>query len=175
MKNHLPLLCIIFLLFLTGTARALDFDPDSYGSISDYLNSIYGPDPNTGLTAFPVLNVPMGGRSEGMAGAFCAVSDDISFIEFNPAGSSVLSRSELAVFHNNWIADTKIEGIAWASCYKDLGFAASGKWLYTPFIEYNIYGERVSKGYYSEGTAALNVSYNFLQGYYFSGLPWAST
>jgi hypothetical protein len=33
-----------------------------------------------------------------------------------------------------------------------------------------MYGERVSKGYYSEAVASLNISYNFLAGYYFSGL-----
>ena len=170
MKRYLLLFCIIIFLFLSGTGAALDFNPGGYGSITDYLNSIYGPDANAGLTAFPVLKVPMGGRSEGMAGAFSAVCDDISFIEYNPAGSSMLSRSELALFHNNWIVDTKVEGLGYASRYKDLGFGAGAKWLYTPFTEYNIYGERVSKGYYSEGVATLNVSYNFFRKYYFSGL-----
>jgi hypothetical protein len=170
MKIRLPLIYIIISLFLAANAAAMDFDNDTYGSIADYLNSIYGPDPNAGLTAFPILNIPMGGRSEGMAGAFTAVSDDISFIEYNPAGSSMLSRSEFALFHNNWIADTKIEGAAYASRYKNLGFAAGAKWLYTPFTEYNMYGERVSKGYYSEGVATLNVSYNFFKSYNFSGL-----
>jgi len=169
MKRYLLLFCTTIFLFLTGTVTALDFSSGGYGSISDYLNSIYGPDNNAGLTAFPVLNVPMGGRSEGMAGAFAAVADDVSFIEFNPAGSSMLSRSELAFFHNNWIADTKVEGVVYASRFNDLGFGAGAKWLYTPFSEYNIYGDRVSKGYYSEGVATLNVSYNFLRGYYFSG------
>ena len=169
MSKRLLIISIIFFLFLTGTGAALDFSPGVYGSVSDYLNSIYGPDPNAGLTAFPVLNVPMGGRAEGMAGAFTAVADDVSFIDYNPAGSSMLSNSELAFFHNNWIADTKVEGAVYASRYKDLGFAAGGKWLYTPFTEYNMYGERVSKGYYSEGVTTLNVSYNFLRGYYFSG------
>ncbi|MDR0319917.1 MAG: UPF0164 family protein [Treponema sp.] len=143
---------------------------DDYGSISDYLNGIYGIDDNTGLTAFPVLNIPMGGRSEGMAGAFAAISDDISFIEFNPAGSSMLQKAELAFFHNNWIADTKIEGIAYANRFGNLGVAAGAKWLYTPFTEYNLYGERVSGGYYSEGVAILNASYNLFSSYYFSGL-----
>jgi len=162
--------CIIILLFLPIAAIALDFNNDSYGSIADYLNSIYGADSNAGLTAFPVLKIPMGGRSEGMAGAFTAVSDDISFIEFNPAGSSMLSRSEIAVFHNNWIADTKMEGAVFASRYKDLGFAAAGKWLYSPFTEYNMYGDRVSKGYYSEGVGVLNISYNLFRNYYFPGI-----
>jgi len=143
---------------------------DDYGSIADYLDEIYGVDDNAGLTAFPVLNIPMGGRSEGMAGAFSAVADDVSFIEFNPAGSSMLSRSELAFFHNNWIADSKIEGAAYATRFGNFGLAAGAKWLYLPFTEYNIYGERVSNGYYSEGAAILNASYNFFSGYYFSGI-----
>jgi len=143
---------------------------DSYASISDYLNSIFGADYNAGLTAFPVLNTPMGGRSEGMATAFSAICDDISFIEFNPAGSSMLEKSELAFFHNNWVADTKMEGVAYTTRFGDLGIAAGLKWLYTPFTQYSGGGERVSGGYYSEGVVTLNASYNFLSGFYFSGL-----
>jgi tetratricopeptide (TPR) repeat protein len=82
----------------------------------------------------------------------------------------MLDRTELAFFHNNWIADTKIEGAVFASRFKDFGYAAGGKWLYTPFTEYNMYGDRVSKGYYSEAVAVLNGSYNFFSGYYFSGV-----
>jgi hypothetical protein len=157
---------IFLVVFSMVPAAALDFDPSGYGSISD----IYGIDDNAGLTAFPVLNVPMGGRSEGMATAFTAVADDLSFIEWNPAGSSMLEYTELGFFHNNWIADTRVEGIVFASRFGDLGYAAGAKWLYTPFSEYNMFGERVSKGYYSEAVATLNVSYNFFSGYYFSGL-----
>jgi tetratricopeptide (TPR) repeat protein len=145
-------------------------DSDGFGSLYDGLENVFGIDGNAGLTTFPILNVPMGGRSEGMAGSFSAVADDASFLEWNPAGSSMLPQTELAFFHNNWIGDTKVEGLIFTSRYKDLGFAAGGKWLYTPFSEYNIYGERVSKGYYSEAVAVLNASYNFFSGYYFSGL-----
>jgi len=145
---------------------------DNYGSFADYLNNIYGIDDNAGLTAFPILNIPMGGRSEGMASAFTAVSDDVSFIEYNPAGSSMLAKSEIAFFHNNWIADSKMEGVAYAARFGDLGVAAGAKWLYTPFTEYNLYAERVSNGYFSEGAAILNASYNFLSGYYFGGLSF---
>jgi hypothetical protein len=135
-----------FFMLCAYGAAAIDFDADDYGSATDYLKGIYGVDDNAGLTAFPVLNIPLGGRAEGMAGSFSAVADDISFLEWNPAGSSMLRKAELAFFHNNWIADTKIEGAAFASRFKDFGFAAGGKWLYTPFTEYNIYGERASKG-----------------------------
>jgi hypothetical protein len=168
MRGFVFFLSIIFLI--NPAVRAVDLDSGAYGSVADYLDDIYGIDDNAGLTAFPILNVPIGGRSEGMAGSFSAVSDDISFIEYNPAGSSTLSRSELAFFHNNWIADTKIEGLVYASRINNFGISAGGKWLYTPFTEYNMYGDRVSKGYYSEAMAVLNASYNFLSGYYFSGI-----
>jgi len=162
-------LAVFLVLFPLLPVWAAD-GQDNYGNIADYLNNIYSADDNAGLTTFPILNIPMGGRAEGMAGAFAAISDDISFLEFNPAGSATLKKSELAFFHNNWIADTKIEGLAYATRFGDLGVAAGAKWLYTPFTEYNIYGERVSGGYYSEGVAILNASYNFLSGYNFSGL-----
>ena len=170
MKKLWFLFFAIFFLFFSVNTMARDLNPGWYGSISDYLNSIFGIDPNAGLTAFPILRIPMGGRSEGMAGAFSAVADDISFLEHNPAGSSMLERTEIAFFHNNWIADANIAGLAFASRHNDLGFAAGIKWLYVPFTEYNMFGNRVSRGYYSEGVATLNVSHNFFRSHYFSGL-----
>jgi hypothetical protein len=169
-KRGFGALILIFLAVFTNRAAAIDVSQDTYGDFSDFLEDIYGIDNNAGSIAFPVLNVPLGGRSEGMAGAFTAVADDVSFLEWNPAGSSTLSKTEIAFFHNNWIGDTKIEGVAFASRYKDLGFAAGGKWLYTPFTEYNSRGKRISKGCYSEAVGILNASYNFLSGYYFSGI-----
>jgi len=169
MSRKAAVIAVILVLFSLLTAGASD-KSDFFGSAADYLSYLYGIDDNAGLTSFPVLNIPMGGRSEGMAGAFSALADDISFLEFNPAGSSMLQRTELAFFHNNWIADTRIEGAAFATRFGNWGIAAGLKWLYTPFTEYNLYGERVSSGYYSEGVAILNTSYNFLSGYYFGGL-----
>ena len=163
------MLAVAVVLFSLLPAGAFGEWQDVYGSISDYLNFIYGIDDNAGLTAFPILNIPMGGSSESII-AFSAISSDISFLEFNPAGSSMLQRSEAAFFHNNWIADSRIEGAAYTTRFGDIGIAAGAKWLYMPFTEYNYYGERVSGGYYSEGVAILNASYNFFNSYYFSGL-----
>ncbi|MDR2470880.1 MAG: UPF0164 family protein [Treponema sp.] len=169
------ILCLTWIFLALGPPRApnslhaLDIGEGFYGSLS----GIYNADGNAGLTAFPVLLIPMGGRAEGMGTAFTAVADDLTFIEWNPAASSRLANTELGFFHNNWIADTKVEGIVYASRLENLenfGYGASAKWLYTPFSEYNMYGDRVSKGYYSEVVATVNVSYNFLAGYYFSGI-----
>jgi tetratricopeptide (TPR) repeat protein len=82
----------------------------------------------------------------------------------------MLAYSELAFFHNNWIADTNMEGAVYARRFDNLGLAAAGKWLYTPFTEYDVYGERASKGYYSEAVGTLNISYTFFSSYYFSGI-----
>jgi hypothetical protein len=161
---------IVIGAFSSFSVFAIDFDSGDYGSLSDYLEEVYGIDDNAGLTAFPVLNIPMGGRAEGMAGAFSAVADDVSFIEWNPAGSARLSRTEAAFFHNNWIADTKVEGAAFGMRNQDRGIAAAAKWVYTPFTEYNLWGDRVSKGYYSEGVVILNAAVNLFPGYYFRGL-----
>ncbi len=160
----------ILLCGLVTSALAIDMSNDTYVDISEYLEELYGIDPNEGLTTLPTLNVPMGGRAEGMGTAFSAVSDDASFIEWNPAGSSRLQRTELAFYHNNWIADSKVEGAVFTTRLGELGLAASGKWLYLPFTEYDEYGDRASKGYYSEAVATLNASYNLLAGYYFTGL-----
>ncbi|MDR2375443.1 MAG: UPF0164 family protein [Treponema sp.] len=161
----------LFLCFFSGAGTgALDFDSDAYGDIAAYLDAIYGADDNAGLTAFPLLNIPIGGRAEALASSFGAVADDASFLECNPAASSRLDRSELAFFHNNWIADTKIEGLVFTYRIGNLGLAAGARWLYTPFSEYDILGNRVSKGYYSEAETILNGSYNFFPDYNFSGL-----
>jgi len=161
---------LILLLFLTLPLYALDVNNSFYGSVTDYILSINGIDDNQGLTTLPVLSIPMGGRSEGLATAFAAVVDDTSYIEWNPAGSSMLSNTELSFYHNNWIADTKIEGLVYTIRFGNLGIGAGGKWLYLPFTEYNEFGDRASKGFYSETVAILNASYNFFSGYYFSGL-----
>ncbi|MFW5890815.1 MAG: UPF0164 family protein [bacterium] len=155
----------IILLLLISLNSYADFS-DFYSSISDSIT----PDPNAGLTAFPIFNIPLGGKFESMATAYTAVSNDVSYLQSNPAGGASLTWTELSFSHNNWIADSNLEGILFTMRINDLGIGIGGKFLYTPFTEYNSWGERVSKGYYSESVATLNVSYNFFSNYYFYGL-----
>jgi hypothetical protein len=168
--KYLQVLFSIVLVLLNIPLYALDVNNTFYGSVTDYILSINGIDSNQGLTTLPILSIPMGGRSEGLATAFAAVADDTSFIEWNPAGSSMLTNTELSFYHNNWIADSKIEGLVYTQRMGNLGLGIGGKWLYLPFTEYNDYGERASKGFYSEAVMILNASYNFLAGYYFNGI-----
>ena len=160
----------IILVFSCLGVSAVDIASDPYAQTVDFLIELYGVDENAALTSFRSLYIPMGGKSEAMATAFSAVADDSSFLEWNPAGSATLRKTELSFFHNNWIADTKIEGAVYTMRKGDLGFALGGKWLYLPFTEYDDYGDRASKGYYAETTGIANVSYNFFRGYYFDGI-----
>ncbi len=158
----------LFLLF-TLTMVSADL-ADFYSSLSSLSSLPFFSDKNTGLTVFPTLLVPMGGLYEGMGTAYTAVSKDSGFIESNPAGSSILDYTELTLNHNNWIADTNIEGVVYTTRFNNLGIGIGGKFLYVPFIEYNRWGEEEASGYYSETIATMNLSYNFFSSYYFYGI-----
>lgn len=167
MMRKIAFFILIFPIFHGSIIYALDIS-GSYDNADSFLDSLT--DPNTGLTAFPSLLIPMGGRYEAMGTAFTAIADDSSFIEANPAGSSSLEHTEFSLFHNNWIADTNIESLIYASRIGYFGFAVAGKFLYVPFTGYDSTGSSVSKGYYSESVVILNASYRFLASYNFYGI-----
>jgi hypothetical protein len=127
-------------------------------------------DLNAGLTVFPSLLIPAGGRLEGMGTAFTAVADDSGFIEANPAASASLAQSELSVLHNNWISDTRLESVVYTTRFDNLGLGAAAKVLYLPFTQYNSWGERSASAHISDSIATLNASYNFFSSYSFFGL-----
>ena len=159
-------------LFFGGFVLAMSFEDfynDYFGSFDSFI------DENEGLTSFRSLNVPFGGRAESLGGAFTALANDISFFEYNPAASSLLENTELAVFHNSWIADTSIDTIAFSIRNNTFGFGAFAKCLYLPFTEYNIFGQKMTSGYYSESVLGLNFSNNFFAGYNFRGLAFGGT
>ena len=144
------------------------FTADFYAALGGN-SGVFG-DPNTGLTILPILLVPSGGRYEGMGTAFTAVADDSSFLEANPSASSILESTELSVTHNNWIADTSVEGVIYTVRFNELGIGFGGKYLYVPFTGYGTFGDREAGAYYSESVATVNLSYNFFSNYRFYGL-----
>lgn len=165
MKRNLGFL-FIFSLVLGVSANAQSGLPSAY----DFFYTLFSPDPNEGLTTFLSTLVPMGGSAESMGMAYTAVASDASFLETNPAGSALLERTEMALYHNNWIQDTRIEGLVYAVRFGGLGLGVGGKWLYLPFTERDDYGYRVTGGYYSEALAIGNVSVHLFPGYYFYGV-----
>jgi hypothetical protein len=159
-----------FLLLLTLSMGAQAGAQALYPSVYEIIYSLFALDPNEGLTTFLSTLVPMGGSAESMGMAFTAVASDASFLELNPAGSAVLDRTQFAFYHNNWIADTRIEGIVYTMRLGTLGLSVGGKWLYLPFTEYSDFAERVGTGYYSEAIGMANASIHLFPGYYFFGI-----
>jgi hypothetical protein len=157
---------ILLLLILTiPYSVAAEGFFDSYFDFADSFA-----DPNTGLTAFPILQIPMGGRYEAMGTAFTALANDFSYMDANPAASALLDRTQIALSHNAWIADTSIDSAVFTMRNDNLGFGFGGKFLYVPFTEYNDWGDTEASIYYSETLATANISYNFFSDYYYDGL-----
>ncbi len=157
---------LILVSCYVGAADLADF----YSDLSSLGSDTFISDKNTGLTVFPTLLIPSGGLYEGMGTAFTAVASDASYIEANPAASSTLQYTELALNHNNWIADSNMEGVIYTTRFNNLGIGFGGKFLYVPFMAYNRWGEELASSYYSESVATMNVSYNFFPSYYFYGI-----
>lgn len=158
-----PALILLLLLLLSGV-----YGQSFYNSYFDFASGFA--DPNTGLTTFPILQIPMGGRYEAMGTAFTALANDFSYLDANPAASALLDRTQLALAHNAWIADTSIDSAIFTIRNENLGLGFGGKFLYVPFTEYDDWGDTQASIYYSETLASFNIAYNFFSDYYFDGL-----
>ena len=145
-------------------------------TLSDILfNTI---DENEGQTTFRSLLIPFGGRSESLGTAYTGLSDDISFLRYNAGAGAIQKEGQISLFHNTWIADSKLETFAYTTRFRNNPNLSIGSYIscfYIPFTEYNIFGDRVAASYYTETIAAMNISYNFLAGYDFKGLALGAT
>lgn len=149
----------------------------SYSEFQNTLSDIFfwATDDNEGTTTFRSLMIPFGGRSESMGSAYTGLADDISFLQYNPAGGSIQKETQLTVFHNNWISDSNLDVMAYTTRFGNFGLGGYFSSFYVPFTEYNLFGDRVATGYYSESFMGLNFSYNFLAGYNFKGIALGGT
>lgn len=165
----------IFLIFINLSIFSL-----SYTDINTTLSDVFYnfTDDNEGETTFRSLLIPFGGRTESLGSAFTGLCDDISYLRFNPAGGCVQKETQLSLFHNSWIADSKLETLTYTTRFKNIPHFSLGGFVscfYVPFTEYNMFGDRVASSYYTESVAALNFSYNLLAGYDFKGLAIGGT
>lgn len=160
------LVLISSLLFCSKVFSLSLYDPENW------LSSIFGDtaDEFEGETSYHSLLIPSYAKAESLGEAFTGMSDDIGYLDYNPGASSVLNFTQVAFFHNQWIADSALDQISITSRFDNLGLGGYLKCFYVPFTEYNSFGLDVASDYYSETTACFNISYNFFPGYSFKGI-----
>ena len=179
MKKRLFIKIANFLL-LTGFLSKASIFALSYSDLNTSLSDIFYNfvDENEGQTSFRSLLIPFGGRTESLAGSFTGLCDDVGYLQYNAGAGSIQKENQLALYHNMWIADSKMETLAGTMRFKNIPHLSLGSYIscfYLPFTEYNIFGDRVAGSYYTESVAALNISYNILAGYDFKGLALGAT
>jgi len=169
--KRFPVVLFLLLCSVTSWAQGLE---DWYSALSQAA----GIDKNAGLTTFLTLVIPPGGMYQAMGTAYSAVLKDSGYLEANPAGSALLKETELSVYHNDWIGDSRLETVVFTIRQGDLGIGLGAKLLYLPFTGVDTWGERYknswsqdyAKGYYTEFVGTLNAAYTALGNYYFHGI-----
>jgi hypothetical protein len=116
---------------------------------------------DTGEAGPPMLKMVYGSRALSMGGAYVSLSDDIFYIDENPAGGDHRSVLRVSALHQEWVADTNYESIRIGtgfgnSFYLGLGFT----YLYLPFTHYDLYGSSGASDTVSQSLGILNAGYH---------------
>jgi hypothetical protein len=81
---------------------------------------------NAGVTAAPVLQVPLGARALGMGTAFTAVATDASALQYNPAGLARLNAHEADLTYIAGAGQSTLQHLAYAGPTPFTGISGNG-------------------------------------------------
>ncbi len=90
---------------------------------------------------FASLDINMGARAAGLAGAFTAISDDASSVFYNPAGLSDIKLIELDAAYDKWLLDSSFQ---YANAALPVGYGVVGGFF--SYTNYGIFEQRDSNG-----------------------------
>jgi hypothetical protein len=90
---------------------------------------------------FATLDINMGTRAAGMAGAFTAMSGDASAVFYNPAGLSDIKLIQLDVAYDKWLLDSSFQ---YANAALPVGYGVVGGFF--SYTNYGVFEQRDSNG-----------------------------
>jgi hypothetical protein len=116
----------------------------------------------TGEAGPPMLKMVFGSRALSLGGAFVAVSDDVYYIDSNPAGGNTRKIYQISLLHQEWIEDANYEAIRISRGFAERFFVGIGfTYFYLPFTYYNFYGEKTgNNSTISQALGVLNFGYS---------------
>ena len=87
---------------------------------------VYTQNPNLGTSGAQFLQIPVGARPAGMAGAYIAQANDASALFWNPAGIVHVPANDVLFAHTEWWATIRLSHAAYVHTVEDVGsFGAS--------------------------------------------------
>ena len=127
-----------------------------YSSLFTFHSLLFASGPGTSTSNF--LKIGIGARAVAMAGAFSAISDDVTSVYWNPAGVGQMTRKEASFMHNDWVEEISYDYIGYAHPLKsgDKGvFGGSLYYLTAGSIQGYDWGGTPLKKYGADDTAMV--------------------
>ncbi|HPD18063.1 MAG TPA: hypothetical protein PLF61_00180 [Candidatus Goldiibacteriota bacterium] len=125
-----------------------------------------------GTTAVDILKIPTGIKSQGVGGAYIAISDGVEGIEINPGGLGLIEKQEIMLIHDMYIEGVMNESIFYGYTFEKAGTIGAGikilttgnikQTLETDAGEYAGEGDDVSGFNYSAEIAYSTKLSNFI-------------
>jgi len=126
-----------------------------------FISIIYA---GVGTTAVDILKIPGGIKSQGVGGAYIAISDGVEGIEINPAGLSFVEKQEIILIHDMYLEGVMNESVFYGYTFEKAGTVGAGfKILTTGSIKETI--ETDTGEYAGEGDEVSGLNYSGILAY----------
>lgn len=112
-----------------------------------------------GETGANFLLIGVGGRPEGMGGAYTAIANDANAVNINPAGMSDVKGREVTVMHNEYLLDLNHEYLAYVDNNGKRAWGASLVYLDFGTLEYYT-ASNTYVGTFTPNSWALTAAYS---------------
>jgi hypothetical protein len=122
----------------------------------------------TGSTALPFLKMDQGARPAALGGAYCALGNDAWSVFYNPAGTVLPERREIALGYNEWLEGIRNETLVYLHPLPsgETLFVGLNALLSGGMDKYDISGRKTGSFSAQEGALSFGASAPLGHGYY---------